>query len=338
MQRILVTGGCGFIGSHLIRRLLKEHPAVEIVNLDLLTYAGRPENLADVADDPRYRFVHGDIADAAAVADAAAGCDALVNVAAETHVDRSIMGGDEFVTTNILGAKRLLDYVAASQGVRLVQVSTDEVYGDVAAPHRSREDDPLHGSSPYAAAKAAAELMVAAYVRTYGIEATIVRGANAYGPNQFPEKFIPVLAINTLEGRPLPVYGDGQQVREFTHVTDFAAGIEAVLLHGRAGEAYNCGSEQAQVNLETARRVVAILDADGELIQHVADRPGHDRRYAIDCTKLRALGWAPRVTFADGLRETVEWYRANEPWWRAIQAGSDYADYVAANYGGRAGA
>jgi dTDP-glucose 4,6-dehydratase len=175
-------------------------------------------------------------------------------------------------------------------------------------------------------------------VRTYGIDATIVRGANAYGPNQFPEKFIPVLAINTLEGRPLPVYGDGQQVREFTYVTDFAAGIDTVLRHGRTGEAYNCGSEQAQVNLDTARRVVAILAADEELIQHVADRPGHDRRYAIDCAKLRGLGWAPQVEFADGLRETVEWYRANEAWWRAIQAGSDYTDYVAANYGGRAGA
>jgi len=338
VQRILVTGGCGFIGSHLIRRLLQQHPSTEIVNLDLLTYAGRPENLADVADEGRYRFVQGDIADAAAVAEAADGCDAIINVAAETHVDRSIMGGDEFITTNILGAKRLLDHVAATPGVRLVQVSTDEVYGDVPAPHRSREGDPLHGSSPYAAAKAAAELMVAAYVRTYGIEAAIVRGANAYGPNQFPEKFIPVLTINALEGRPLPVYGDGRQVREFTHVSDFARGIEAVLLHGRSGEAYNCGSEQAQVNLETARRVVAILDADEELIQHVADRPGHDRRYAIDCTKLRGLGWAPEVAFADGLRATVEWYRTNEAWWRAIQAGSDYADYVAANYGGRAGA
>ena len=338
MQRILVTGGSGFIGSHLVRRLLREHPALELVNLDLLTYAGRPENLADVADDPRYRFVHGDIADAAAVAEAAEGCDAIINAAAETHVDRSIMGGDEFVTTNILGAKRLLDWVATHEGVRLLHVSTDEVYGDVAAPHRSREDDHLHGSSPYAAAKAAAELMVFAYVRTYGIDASIVRGANAYGPNQFPEKFIPVLAINTLEGRPLPVYGDGQQVREFTHVSDFAAGIEAVLLHGRRGEAYNCGSEEAQVNLETARRVVAILGADEELIHHVADRPGHDRRYAIDCAKLRTLGWAPRVAFDAGLRETVEWYRANEPWWRAIQAGAGYAEYVAANYGGRAGA
>jgi dTDP-glucose 4,6-dehydratase len=338
VQRILVTGGCGFIGSHLVRRLLREHPALELVNLDLLTYAGRPENLADVADDARYRFVQGDIADADAVAEAAEGCDAIINAAAETHVDRSIMGGDEFVNTNILGAKRLLDWVATHEGVRLLHVSTDEVYGDVEAPHRSREGDHLHGSSPYAAAKAAAELMVFAYVRTYGINASIVRGANAYGPNQFPEKFIPVLAINTLEGRPLPVYGDGRQVREFTHVSDFAAGIEAVLLHGKPGEAYNCGSEEAQVNLETARRVVEILEADEELIQHVADRPGHDRRYAIDCTKLRALGWAPRVGFAAGLRETVEWYRANEAWWRAIQAGADYTSYVAANYGGRAGA
>ena len=259
-----------------------------------------------MADDPRYRFVQGDIADADAVAAAAEGCDAIINAAAETHVDRSIMGGDEFVTTNILGAKRLLDWVATHEGVRLLHVSTDEVYGDIAAPHRSREGDNLHGSSPYAAAKAAAELMVFAYVRTYGINALDRARANAYGPNQFPEKFIPVLAINTLEGRPLPVYGDGQQVREFTHVGDFAAGIETVLLHGSPGEAYNCGSEEAQVNLETARRVVAILDADEELIHHVADRPGHDRRYAIDCTKLRSLGWSPHVGFETGLRETVE--------------------------------
>ncbi len=217
-------------------------------------------------------------------------------------------------------------------------MSTDEVYGDVEAPHRSHEGDRLHGSSPYAAAKAAAELMVFAYVRTYGINASIVRGANAYGPEPVPREVHPVLAINTLEGRPLPVYGDGQQVREFTHVSDFAAGIEAVLLHGAAGEAYNCGSEEAQVNLETARRVVAILEADEELIQHVADRPGHDRRYAIDCAKLRT----PRLGAAGRVRGRPARDGRVVPRERAVVAGDpgrrDYADYVAANYGGRAGA
>jgi dTDP-glucose 4,6-dehydratase len=334
-QRVLVTGGCGFIGSHLVRLLLAADRAVEIVDLDLLTYAGRVENLGDAASDPRHRLVQGDVADADAVARAAEGCDAVVNVAAETHVDRSIMGGDEFVQTNVLGTKRLLDWIVANPGTRFVQVSTDEVYGDVAVGIRSDEASPLRGSSLYAASKSAADLLVLAYARTYGIDASIVRGANAYGPYQYPEKLIPLFTINALLGRSLPLYGDGRQEREFTHVRDFASAIDVVLRAGVPGAAYNASAEQGQVNADTARRIIQLTGADPTLIRYVEDRPGHDRRYAISAARLRALGWRATVPFADGLAETVEWFRSNAAWWEPIIANRDYARYVDANYAER---
>ncbi len=333
--RVLVTGGAGFIGSHLVRRLLREHPGTEVVNLDLLTYAGRPENVADLEDEPRYRLVRGDMAEEATVTSAAEGCDAIVNVAAETHVDRSIFGGDEFIRTNVLGTKRLLDWARRHGGTRFVQVSTDEVYGDVEAPHRSRETDPLAGSSPYAASKAAGDLLVLAYARTYGLNASITRGSNTYGPRQFPEKLIPLFVTNLFDGKPVPVYGDGLQVREMLYVEDHAAAIDLVLHEGGPGEVYNVGAEHEVPNIETTRRLLALTGRDESLIRHVADRPGHDRRYALDCSKLRALGWERTVSFDEGLRRTVDWYRDHRAWWEAIKSGEAYADYAARNYANR---
>jgi len=334
VSRVLVSGGCGFIGSHLVRRLVREHPDLEVVNIDLLTYAGRPENVADLADEPRYAFVHGDIANADDVARAAEGCDGIINVAAESHVDRSIMGGDEFVTTNVLGTKRLLDH-ARAHGLRYLQVSTDEVYGDVEAPHRSVETDPLHGSSPYAASKAAGDLLVLSYARTYGLNASITRGSNTYGPYQFPEKLIPLFTTNAFDGKELPLYGDGMQVREMLFVEDHCAAIDLVYHHGAAGEAYNVGAEHEVPNIETAHRILELTGADPASLVRVADRPGHDRRYALDCAKLRALGWERRTDFDTGLARTVEWFRENRAWWEAITSGEAYADYSAKNYGAR---
>ncbi len=334
MKRILVTGGCGFIGSHLVRRLLREHPELHIVNIDLLTYAGRPENVADLADDPRYTFVHGDIANADDVAGAVEGCDGIINVAAESHVDRSIMGGDEFITTNVIGTKRLLD--AARKGdLRYLQVSTDEVYGDVDAPHRSTESDPLHGSSPYAASKAAGDLLVQSYARTFGLNASITRGSNTYGPRQFPEKLIPLFTTNAFDGKDLPMYGDGMQVREMLFVEDHCSAIDLVFHKGEPGEAYNVGAEHEVPNVETAHKIIALTGADPASLKSVADRPGHDRRYALDCSKLRKLGWTRSTDFDAGLKLTVEWFRDNRPWWEAIKNGQAFADYAAQNYDAR---
>ena len=334
MRKVLVTGGCGFIGSHLVRRLLREHPDLHVVNIDLLTYAGRPENVADVADDPRYTFVQGDIANADDVARAADGVDGIINVAAESHVDRSIMGGDEFITTNVLGTKRLLDHARAHE-LRYLQVSTDEVYGDVDAPHRSVETDPLHGSSPYAASKAAGDLLVQSYARTFGLNASITRGSNTYGPYQFPEKLIPLFTTNAFDGKDLPLYGDGMQVREMLYVEDHCSAIDLVFHVGAAGEAYNVGAEREVPNIETATKIIELTGADPDSLKRVADRPGHDRRYALDCAKLRALGWERATDFDTGLARTVEWFRENRAWWEAIKSGEAFADYAAKNYGAR---
>jgi dTDP-glucose 4,6-dehydratase len=324
--KILVTGGAGFIGSHFVKRLRAAGEDVAV--LDKLTYSGNRANLADCDCE----FFEGDVCDPDAVAAAGAGCDAVVNFAAETHVDRSILGAAEFIETDVLGTYVLVSW-ARDTGARLVQVSTDEVYGDVPAPDRCGEDDPLRPSSPYSASKAGGDLQVLAAVRTFGIDAAITRGANTYGPNQYPEKLIPLFVTNALDGEPLPVYGDGRQRREWLHVHDHCAGIELVLREGRAGGIYNVGGVEHE-NLELTRRILELTGADPTLVRHVDDRPGHDRRYSLDSSKLRDLGWRPERSLDEGLAETVEWYRANRDWWEPIKSG-EYAAYYRRQYEAR---
>jgi dTDP-glucose 4,6-dehydratase len=325
---VLVTGGAGFIGSHFVRRLAEQGD--EVVVLDKLTYAGNRSNLEGV----EHEFHQGDIADPDAVAEAAAGAQAMVNFAAETHVDRSILGPAEFILTDVLGTQVLLDY-ARRHGIRHLQVSTDEVYGDVPldAPPCT-EDGPLRPSSPYSASKAGGDLQVLAYVRTYGVDALITRGANTYGPRQYPEKFLPLFITNAFEGQPLPVYGDGRQRREWLHVEDHCAGIEVALREGEGGEVYNIGGQERE-NMEVVRRILDFTGASPDLVRHVQDRPGHDRRYSVESSKLRKLGWTPLHSFdTTGLAETVEWYRENRDWWEPIKSG-DYRRYYEEQYADR---
>jgi dTDP-glucose 4,6-dehydratase len=326
-MRVLVTGGAGFIGSHFVKRLAAH--GEDVVVLDKLTYSGNRANL----DGVECEFVQGDIADPEAVAAAAVGCEAILNFAAESHVDRSILGATEFVETDVLGTYVLLDW-AREHGVRLVHISTDEVYGDVAPGESSQEEDPLRPSSPYSASKAGGDLQVLAAVRTYGVDACITRGSNTYGPNQYPEKIIPLFVTNALDGLPLPLYGDGRQTRDWLHVDDHCAAIELVLLEGGRGEIYNVGAGEEVENRELTSRILELTGADESLVRHVDDRPGHDRRYSLDTTKLRALGWSPQRTLEDGLPETVEWYRRNRSWWEPIKSG-EYRAYYERQYAER---
>jgi dTDP-glucose 4,6-dehydratase len=330
-MRLLVCGGAGFIGSNFVRIRLREHGDAVTV-LDKLTYAGREETLADVAEEPTYRFVRGAIEDPEAVAEAlrAGAAEAIVNFAAETHVDRSIAQPDAFVRTHALGTYVLLE-AAREQGLRYVQVSTDEVYGSIAEGSFT-EDSPLEPSSPYSATKTGADLLVQSYFRTYGLAATVCRGSNNYGPYQYPEKLIPLMILNALHGDPLPVYGDGMQVRNWIHATDFARAIGLVLERGSPGEVFNVGGPDECPNLEVVERIIALTGADRSLIEHVRDRPGHDRRYSLSSARLKALGWDPRVRFAEGLEDTVAWYRENGWWWEPIRSG-EYRAYYEAQYG-----
>jgi dTDP-glucose 4,6-dehydratase len=330
-MRLLVCGGAGFIGSTFARQRVREH-GDEVTVLDKLTYAGREENLHDLVDEPGFRFVRGAIEDPEAVAGAieASGAQAIVNFAAETHVDRSIAEPDAFVSTHALGTYVLLE-AARAHLLRYLQVSTDEVYGSI-EEGTFTEHSPLAPSSPYSATKAGADLLVQSYFHTYGLPALICRGSNNYGPYQYPEKLIPLMILNALHGDSLPVYGDGMQVRNWIHSTDFAAAIGHVLEHGLAGEVYNAGGPDEVVNIEVVRRIVSLTGAAESQIEHVTDRPGHDRRYSLSSQKVRALGWSPRVRFEQGLEQTVAWYRDSSWWWEPIRSG-EYRAYYERQYG-----
>nr|WP_181448075.1 dTDP-glucose 4,6-dehydratase [Dissulfurirhabdus thermomarina] len=334
----MVTGGCGFIGTNFVR-LVMEGRDWEVVNLDALTYAGNPANLADLEGDPRYRFVHGRIEDAGLVAELVAGVDAVVHFAAESHVDRSILDAQPFVVTNVLGTQVLLDAARRSPRLRrFVHVSTDEVYGSLGPEDPPfTEETPLAPNSPYAASKAASDLLARAAFKTHGLPVVVTRCSNNYGPYQFPEKLIPLMIANAWAGRPLPVYGDGLNVRDWIHVSDHCRGVLAALERGRDGEVYNLGGRCELTNLEVVRRVLAAVGRPESLITHVADRPGHDRRYAMATAKAEAeLGWRPEIPFDRGLAETVAWYEAHRDWVRAITDGS-YRDYYRRMYGDRLG-
>jgi dTDP-glucose 4,6-dehydratase len=330
-MRLLVCGGAGFIGSTFARQRVLEH-GDEVLVLDKLTYAGREENLQDLAGHAGYSFMRGAIEDPAAVGAAVgeAGPEAIVNFAAETHVDRSIAEPDAFVSTHALGTYVLLE-AARAHGLRYVQVSTDEVYGSI-EEGTFTEESPLAPSSPYSATKAGADLLVESYFHTFGLQALICRGSNNYGPYQYPEKLIPLMILNALHGDSLPVYGDGMQVRNWIHCTDFARAIGHVLEHGVPGEVYNAGGPDEEANMAVVERIIELTGAERSQIEHVSDRPGHDRRYSLSSEKVRALGWEPRVRFDEGLEETVGWYRENHWWWEPIRSG-DYREYYERQYG-----
>jgi dTDP-glucose 4,6-dehydratase len=333
METMLVTGGCGFIGSNFVRFLLDREPETRVVNLDCLSYAGNLANLADLADNPRYSFIRGDIADRDLVREiVGAGVSGIINFAAESHVDRSIQDATPFIRTNVLGTQILLDAAYAFGVNRYVQVSTDEVYGSLGATGFFTEETPLAPNSPYAASKASADMLVRSFIHTFKLPALITRCSNNYGPYQFPEKLIPLFISNLLRDEQVPVYGDGQNVRDWIHVRDHCAGIHSVWRKGRPGEVYNIGGRCEKTNLELTHALLHAVGKPASLIRYVADRPGHDRRYAIDCTKMeRELGWRPAVSFEDGLRETVKWYCENGAWVAAIRSGA-YLDYYERQY------
>ena len=336
MRNYLITGGAGFIGANFTHYLLRKYSDIKVVVYDKLTYAGNLDNLLDADDDPRYAFVLGDIADADTVAAAIRDhqIDTIVNFAAESHVDRSIMNPDAFVKTDVYGTSVLLEAARRFNLERYHQISTDEVYGHVPVGS-SRETDPLEPRSPYAASKASADLMVNAYHITYGLPVTITRGSNNIGPYQYPEKVIPLFVTNAMDDVPLPLYGDGLQMRDYQYVEDHCEGIDAVLQHGQIGEVYNVGTGSELRNLEMTHLVLDTLGKPSSLIQPVTDRPGHDRRYSLDVSKLKALGWQPRHSCAEAVVKTVRWYQSNEWWWRKIKSGEHYREFYQRLYAGR---
>jgi dTDP-glucose 4,6-dehydratase len=333
--RILVTGGAGFIGSNFVRHVVRAHPAWEIVVLDKLTYAGRRENLAGLEERPGFRFVQGDIGDPQAVADVLPGCDYVVNFAAETHVDRSLYDAGSFIMTDVYGTFVLLEAARRAPGLKLfVQISTDEVYGSVESGSSS-EGDPLMPRNPYSASKAGADRLAYSYWATYDVPVIVTRASNNYGPYQFPEKIIPLFVTHALDDIPLPLYGDGLNVRDWLHVDDHCRAVDLLIEKGVPGETYNVGGGNEVPNIELTRRILALLGKPETLIRRVADRPGHDRRYSLGCERLRRLGWSPQVPFDEGLRATVEWYRANEAWWRPLkEANPAFREHYQRHYEG----
>jgi dTDP-glucose 4,6-dehydratase len=331
--KVLVTGGAGFIGSNFVRFLLSARSEVEIVNFDKLTYAGNPESLADIAQDPRYQFVRGDITDRSAVGELfSRGFDAVVHFAAETHVDRSIEDASPFLNTNILGTQSLLEAARDFRDLRFIHISTDEVYGSAPAGVKFKEETPLDPRSPYAASKASAEHFVAAYANTFGISSVILRCTNNFGPFQFPEKLIPLMIANASENKPLPIYGDGLQERDWLFMEDFCRAISLALENAKSGSVYNVSSGISQPNLKIVRTILQLLGKPESLIQYVKDRPGHDRRYALDSSKFeKELGWRPQVSFQDGVRKTIEWYQANSEWLDHARSG-EYRNYYERHY------
>ncbi|MBN1401435.1 MAG: dTDP-glucose 4,6-dehydratase [Anaerolineae bacterium] len=336
MRHVMVTGGAGFIGSNFVRYLLERHPDYQLLVYDKLTYAGNLDNLRDLANDARYAFVRGDVADADAVRRAIADheIDTIVNFAAETHVDRSLMDPGTFITTDVYGTFVLLEAVKDLGLERYHQVSTDEVYGQV-MEGSSVETDPLETRSPYSASKAGADLMVLAYHTSFGVPATITRGSNNIGPYQYPEKVVPVFITNAIDDKPLPIYGDGLQMRDYQYVVDHCEGIDTVLHRGVPGEIYNLGTGVETRNIDMAHMILDLLDKPYSLLQHVTDRPGHDRRYSLNVDKIRQLGWQSRHTFAQAIEKTVRWYVGNEWWWRKIKSGDLYKEYYQRHYGHR---
>ena len=330
MRKIMVTGGAGFIGSAFVRLQLRDYPDVHIVTYDKLTYSGNLDNLRD-ADPARHAFVQGDIADPDTLGPALEGCDAVVNFAAESHVDRSLNGAADFIATNVAGVNTVLDQARRAGVGRVLLVSTDEVYGSI-DEGAFRETDAPHPRNPYAASKAAGELFGTAYGETYGLHVVTTRGSNTYGPYQYPEKVLPLFVTNALDGQPLPLYGDGMNVRDWLHVDDHCRGIDTALRHGAPGEVYNIPGGNERRNIELTRRILELTGRDETLIRPVADRVGHDRRYAIDGAKLRALGWAPQMPWDEGVALTVQWYQEIEWWWRKIKSG-EFREYYRRQYG-----
>ncbi len=333
-KKVLVTGGAGFIGSNFIRYLCSKHPSWQIVNLDKLTYAGNLENLADIAGKPNYRFIKGDIADPKIVSDILSeGFDIIINFAAESHVDRSVLDSSPFVETNIKGTQILLEGARRYKVGKFIQISTDEVYGSI-IDGKFNEESPLMPSSPYASSKAAADLLCLSYFKTYKLPVLITRSSNNFGPFQFPEKLIPLAITNAIEDKPIPIYGDGQNIRDWLYVLDHCEAIDLIIRVGKAGEIYNIASGEERTNLELLDEILKIMGKPENLIQFVKDRPAHDRRYALDVAKIRGLGWKPKYHFKESLKETINWYLSHQSWWRRIKSG-DYADYYEKVYSKR---